>query len=69
MDEMTIAEAKRAIKRHILVGTHDVGGACLYSTGYLLQEVKGKKEKEFFFKDRHGEIEITRPASVFNFAN
>ena len=71
---MTLSEAKGAVKNHILVGTNNVqskGGFCLFSTGYLVKmvKVKGKKEKEFLFKDGLGEIEIIRPVSAFNFAN
>jgi hypothetical protein len=71
---VTTVEAKEAVKNHILVGTNNIqseGRFCLFSTGHLVKmvKVKGKKEKEFLFVDRPGEIKITRPASAFSFAN
>ncbi|PIR02258.1 MAG: hypothetical protein CO031_00780 [Candidatus Nealsonbacteria bacterium CG_4_9_14_0_2_um_filter_37_38] len=65
-------EAERAMREKLLVGTGNVpakGGNCLYTTGYLLKMVKvrGKKEKEFFFRDRWGEVGAIRPASAFTF--
>lgn len=71
---MTVLEAKEAMKNHILVGTSNVqskGGFCLFLTGYLVKtaKVKDKKEEHFRFRDRWGEIEVTRPASMFIFTH
>jgi len=69
---MTDAEAEMAIKSQALVGTNNLtsrGGMCLFSTGYLIRKVKvkGSKQKQFLFRDRWGEIEVTRLASAFTF--
>ena len=67
---MTDPEAEMAIKAHALVGTHDVQGKgifCLFSTGYLIKKIKAKGKKIFLFRDKWGEIEVSRPASAFNF--
>jgi len=69
---MTDEEAKFAVKCRALVGTSDVpgkGGFCLFSTGYLKEEikVKGRKRKDFLFVDKWKETEVVRPASAFMF--
>lgn len=64
---METDEAKMAVKTHALVGTGNVGN-CLFSTGLLVKEVKSRGGKrQFVFKDRHGEITATLPASKFIF--
>jgi len=54
---MTEEEAKMAFKSSALVGTSNVqgkGGFCLFSTGYLKEEikVKGREKKNFLFVDK-----------------
>lgn len=63
---METKEAKMAVKAHALVGTSNAGN-CVFLTGYLLKEIKSRGKKHFLFKDRHGEITVTRPASQFVF--
>lgn len=67
---MTDEQAQMALKSRALVGTGDIairGGSCLFSTGQLIKrvKVKGSKLRHFLFRDRWGEIKLTRPASSF----
>ena len=69
---MTDEEAQMAVKTQALIGTANLagkGGFCLFSTGHLREEVKvkGSKQKQFLFRDRSGEAEVTRPAAAFTF--
>ena len=65
---MEVDEARMAVKAKASVGTSNVGSYCLFVTGHLVKEVTGgKKKQQFIFKDRHGEITVTRPASQFVF--
>ena len=63
-------EAKMAIRACAEVGTSNVverGVICPFVTGYLVRGVKKNGKKHFLFRDKHGEIEVTRPASAFIF--
>lgn len=71
-DDMTDEEARMALISNALVGTSNLqgkGGFCLFSTGYLREEikVKGRGKKNFLFIDKWGELKTTRPASAFMF--
>jgi len=69
---MTNEEARMALRGNTLVGTSNLqgkGGFCLFSTGYLREEIKvrGREKKNFLFIDKWGEIQTARPASAFMF--
>lgn len=61
---MEIGEAEKAVKNHTLVGTSNAGN-CLFVVGYLIRKIKIKGKPQFTFKERRGEIAVTRPASKF----
>jgi len=69
---MTDEEARMALKNNALVGTSNVSGKrgfCLFSTGYLKEEIKvrGRERKDFLFVDKWKETVVVRPASAFMF--
>ena len=67
---MDINKAKTAIKSRTLVGISNVdANSCyyLFSTGYLVGEIKHRDRILFVFTDRWKEMSVMRPASEFVF--